>query len=257
MGRRVLEAESMSEPVGDPPPSPRDAAAARAAMESTQRSALAPAAQIIQVPTTVHGRVLLEAPPNATALLVGFHGYAQLGEDALAYLRPLAAGKPWAIAAPQALHPFYRPKDQSVVAGWMTRLDREIALEDNVAYTTRAVAELIARMPLAKKLAIVGFSQGVAMAYRTAARCGHKVDAMVALAGDVPPELRNGGWGSRPAVLIGRGHGEQWYTEEKLAQDVAALGALGIDAEVCRFAGGHEWLPEFIERARDFLSARL
>ncbi|HXT20831.1 MAG TPA: hypothetical protein VN923_08785 [Thermoanaerobaculia bacterium] len=217
--------------------------------------------EVLQVPTQVHGRVLLEAPPEASALLVGFHGYAQLGEDALAYLRPLAEGRPWAIAAPQALHPFYRPKDQSVVAGWMTRLDREIALEDNVAYTTRAVGELLQRVPTAKKLAIVGFSQGVAMAYRTAARCGQKVDAMVALAGDVPPELRSvgpeGGWGSRPAVLVGRGDGEQWYTEEKLADDLAALAALGIEAEVCRFAGGHEWAPAFVERTREFLAARL
>jgi len=225
--------------------------------DSIRRSALAPEAQIIQVPTTVHGRVLLETSAETTALLVGFHGYAQLGEDALAYLRPLAEGKPWAIAAPQALHPFYRPKDQSVVAGWMTRLDREIALEDNVAYTTRAVAELLARLPAAKKLAIVGFSQGVAMAYRTAARCGQKVDAMVALAGDVPPELRNGGWDTRPAVLIGRGDGEQWYSEEKLADDLAALAALEIEAEVCRFPGGHEWAPAFVERAREFLAAQL
>lgn len=235
----------------------RDAAAARAALDSTRRSPTAPAAEIIQVPTTVHGRVLLEAPAEPTALLVGFHGYAQLGEDALAYLRPLAEGKPWAIAAPQALHPFYRPKDQSVVAGWMTRLDREIALEDNVAYTTRAVAELLQRVPTARKLAIVGFSQGVAMAYRTAARCGQTVDAMVALAGDVPPELRNGGWGTRPAVLVGRGDGEQWYTEEKLTEDLAALSALGIAAEVCRFAGGHEWAPPFVEGAREFLARHL
>ena len=223
--------------------------------QATER--VAPAAGIIQVPTTVHGRVLFETPEAPTALLVGFHGYAQLGEDALAYLRPLAAGKPWAIAAPQALHPFYRPKDQAVVAGWMTRLDREIALEDNVAYTTRAVAELRARLPTAQRLAIVGFSQGVAMAYRTAARCGQKVDALVALAADVPPELRNGGWGTRPAVLIGRGDGEQWYGEEKLADDLATLAALEIPAEVCRFAGGHEWAPAFVERAREFLAAHL
>src|SRR4030095_7996190 len=114
-----------------------------------------PAAEIIQVPTIVHGRVLFEMPDEPTALLVGFHGYAQLGEDALAYLRPLAAGKSWAIAAPQALHPFYRPKDQAVVAGWMTRQDRELALADNVAYAARAVGELLARVPSARKLAMV------------------------------------------------------------------------------------------------------
>src|SRR5205085_1970956 len=104
------------------------------------------------------------------------------------------------------------------------------------------------------RLAIVGFSQGVAMAYRTVARGGQRVDAVVALAGDVPPELREMPWGSSPAVLLGRGEREEWYSEEKLAGDVAALAALGLPAEVCRFAGGHEWAPAFVERAREFLA---
>jgi len=212
---------------------------------------------VFHVPTLVHGRIVLEAPPEPTALLVGFHGYAQTGEDALAFLRPLALGKSWAIAGPQALHPFYRPRDQAVVAGWMTRQDRELALADNVAYTARALAELRARLPTAGKLAIVGFSQGVAMAYRTAARSGQRVDAVVALAGDLPPELRVGGWGTRPAVLVGRGSGEEWYSEEKLEADLASLAELGIAAEVCRFDGGHEWAPAFTERAREFLAAHL
>lgn len=217
--------------------------------------------EILQVPTLVHGRVLLEAPAEATALVVGFHGYAQLAEDALAFLRPLATGQRWALAAPQALHPFYRPRDQAVVAGWMTRLDRELAVEDNVAYTARAIAALRQRLPTARRLAIVGFSQGVAMAYRTAARCGQRVDAVVALAGDLPPELHavdgDGAWGSRPAVLVGRGSGEEWYTEEKLATDLAALGELGLPAEVCRFEGGHEWGASFVSRAGAFLADRL
>jgi predicted esterase len=218
-------------------------------------------ADVFQVPAIVHGRVLVEAPAEPTALLVGFHGYAQLAEDALAFLRPLGAGRPWALAAPQALHPFYRPRDQAVVAGWMTRLDRELAVEDNVAYSARAIGELRQRVPTARKLAIVGFSQGVAMAYRTAARCGQRVDAVVALAGDVPPELHAvdgaGAWGSAPAVLIGRGSAEEWYTEEKLAADVAALGELGPEAEVCRFDGGHEWAAPFVDRAQAFLAAHL
>jgi predicted esterase len=209
------------------------------------------------VPALVHGRVLLEAPAEATALVVGFHGYAQTGEDALEFLRPLASGKPWALAAPQALHPFYRPKDQAVVAGWMTRQDRELALADNVAYAARAVGELLARVPSVRKLAFVGFSQGVAMAYRAAARGGHRVDAIVALAGDLPPELRNDGWDARAPVLIGRGSREEWYSEQKLADDLAAFAALGTPVEVCRFDGGHEWAAPMVERARAFLAEAL
>ena len=155
-----------------------------------------PGPALFHVPAVVHGRVLVEGPPEPAAVLVGFHGYGQRAEDALAFLRPLADGRPWAIAAPQALHPFYRRNDQEVVACWMTRLDRELALADNVGYVARAVGELRGRLPGARRMAIVGFSQGVAMAYRAAARCGHAVDALVALAGDVPPELRE----------IGRAH---------------------------------------------------
>ena len=212
---------------------------------------------LFHVPAVVHGRVLVEGPAEPTAVLVGFHGYGQRAEDALAFLRPLAAGRPWALAAPQALHPFYRRNDREVVACWMTRLDRELALADNVVYVARAVGELRERLPSARRMAIVGFSQGVAMAYRAAARCGHAVDALVALAGDVPPELRERPWGARPAVLLGRGSREEWYREEQLEADLLTLGALGLEAEACRFEGGHEWGRDFVERARDFLADRL
>jgi predicted esterase len=220
-------------------------------------SGTGPEPEVLHLPAVVHGRVLLETPPEPSALLVGFHGYGQRGEDALEFLRPLAAGRSWALAAPQALHPFYRRNDQEVVACWMTRLDRELALADNVGYVARAVGELRRRLPTARRLGIVGFSQGVAMAYRAAARCGQPVDALVALAGDVPPELRREPWGVRPAVLLGRGSGEEWYREDQLESDLATLAALGLEAEPCRFEGGHEWGPGFVARSRDFLAERL
>jgi predicted esterase len=235
----------------------RRMAAARAMLEApVAPAAPAPDAVVLQVPTQVHGRVLVESPPEPKALLVGFHGYAQRAEHALEFLRPLAAGQRWAIAAPQALHPFYR-KDGTIVAGWMTSLDRELALADNVAYAARAVGELMERLPSVRRLAMVGFSQGVAMTYRAAARCGHAVDAVVALAGDVPPELRDRPWGTRPRVLIGRGSREEWYGEDKVTIDEAALDALGLAHEVCRFEGGHEWGSAFVERAREFLAEQL
>jgi predicted esterase len=235
-----------------------------ALVATTSRAGEALQAEVLQVPALVHGRVLLELPAGGepTALLVGFHGYAQRGEDALDFLRPLAAvaegstPRNWALAAPQALHPFYR-KDGTVVSGWMTKLDRELALADNVAYAARAVGELLRRLPSVRRLAMVGFSQGVAMTYRAAARCGHAVDVVVALAGDVPPELRDGGWGSRPHVLIGRGSREEWYGEDKLAADREALTRLGLEHEVCAFEGGHEWGQDFVARARDVLAERL
>src|SRR5581483_9421271 len=169
-----------------------------------------PAHDVLHVPALVHGRVLLRLPEAApTALLVGFHGYAERAEDAMAALVRIAGERAWALAAPQALHPFYR-RDGKVGGSWMTAQDRELHLSANVAYTNAVIAQLRARMQNGNvPLAIVGFSQGVAMAYRAAAWCVAPVDALVALAGDVPPELRAARWAQRPVVLLGRGDQEK------------------------------------------------
>jgi predicted esterase len=101
-----------------------------------------------------------------------------------------------------------------------------------------------------------GFSQGVAMAYRAAIGGRHPAAGVVALAGDVPPELATASsardrW---PAVLIGVGTKETWYSAEKLAADVRFFEARGIAHEVCRFDGGHEWAPAFHAAAGEWLA---
>ena len=52
-----------------------------------------------------------------------------------------------------------------------------------------------------------------------------------------------------PPVLIGRGTGDPWYTEEKMARDLEALRARGTRVETLVFAGGHDWAPAFLEGA--------
>jgi predicted esterase len=223
-------------------------------------------AETRHVPAIVHGRFLVRWPDGpASGLLVGFHGYGERAEESLAAMARLAAGSAWAVAAIQALHPFYRRSDQEVVAGWMTRLDRERAIEDNVAYVARALAALREEQAARRaasgsgsaapppRLALAGFSQGVAMAYRAAARCGVPVHALVALAGDVPPELHHAELRGFPPVLVGRGSADDWYTAEQLEADLAVLARLGVAAEGCTFEGGHEWGEPFVERARGFL----
>jgi predicted esterase len=103
------------------------------------------------------------------------------------------------------------------------------------------------------RLAVIGFSQGTAMAYRTAARTGRPVDAVVALGGDVPPELADLAELPFDRVLIARGVEEEWYAAEKLAADVKLIERLGVEPEVFEYAGGHEWTDAFRARAARFL----
>jgi predicted esterase len=202
----------------------------------------------LDVETSIHGRVLIEdaavSPP--AGWLIGFHGYAQAAEDILGELRRLNADGRWSTAAPQALHRFYTRGDERVVASWMTRQDRERAVADNVEYSNRLLGSYL---ELTHAVVFVGFSQGAAMAYRAAALGRFRADAVIALAGDMPPEVR----GLDPEtlrrqigrVLIGVGADDRWFTIAKADADAAVLAAAHVPHEIVRFAGGHEWTDEF------------
>lgn len=216
----------------------------------------------LSVPAQVHGTVLCREPlvesGVAAPLLVGFHGYGENAERHLAELVRIPGTESWRVAAVQALHPFYT-RTQEVVASWMTRFDREHAIEDNIAYVVGVVERLRdeSRGSEVGALVFAGFSQGVAMAYRAAARLGASCRGVIALGGDVPPEISERELAGLPAVLVGAGLGESFYTPTKLNADIARLRAAGVDARPAPFAGGHEWTDEFRAVAGGFLAERI
>lgn len=208
--------------------------------------------EVRTVEAVVHGRVLYEHRSDER-LLVGFHGYAENAERHILELQKIPGIESWSIAAIQALHPFYsrRGGGEDIVASWMTRLDRDVAIADNVEYVRRALMALWRDNAGNPKLVFAGFSQGVAMAYRAAAFAA-PAHGVIALAGDVPPDVASPGV-KLPPALVGRGRSDDWYSEERLERDVAYLRG-ATDVTVSTFDGGHEWSDDFRSAAGDFLS---
>lgn len=203
-----------------------------------------------------HGRYLLSVPDGGgrVPVVMGFHGYGESAETHLDALRAIPGADRWALCSVQALNRFYERKTGSVVAGWMTSQDRELAIADNVAYVG-AVARAVLAEPWANgRLAFAGFSQGVAMAYRAAAFAGIDAAGLVALAGDVPPDVLATGMRGFPALLIGTGESDAWYTPARLETDRSQLEALGLAPETLVFAGGHVWEETFAAAAGAFLA---
>jgi predicted esterase len=207
------------------------------------------------IPTTTHGRYLIDRPVDdgPFPLLVGFHGYKESAEDMLAELVRVRGERPWLVASVQALNRFYDRDNSKVIAGWMTRQDRELAIADNITYVTAVVAAVRRDHPTTGTLVYAGFSQGVAMAYRAAAFAG-PASGVIVLAGDVPPDVAPLA-GSLPRVLIGRGTTDYWYTEPKAAADLTVLDRAGTAFDVHVFEGGHVWETSFRTRAGEFLDA--
>lgn len=196
------------------------------------------------IATAVHGRFLVRVGPPER-VLVGFHGYGETAGIHLDELLKIDGVDRWTVAAVQALHPFYSGRTQEVVASWMTRLDRELAIEDNLAYVQR----VLERFQQASKIVFIGFSQGTAMAYRAASDFG-RAAGLIALGGDVPPDVTR----NLPPVLVGRGTGDDWYSTEKLEKDLRFLRTI-TTVTTCVYEGGHQWTEEFRKAAARFLEA--
>ena len=200
-----------------------------------------PDIDVHSVPTMTHGRVLVRPARAAAArgVLVGFHGYMENAAIQMKRLEAIPGTAAWTLVAIQALHRFYRGRSEDVVASWMTREDREDAITDNLAY----VASALDLVPHDDRTRIIhaGFSQGVGMAFRAAVLGRDRASGVIAVGGDVPPELLADASAEFPPVLILRGTRDDWYTSAKHEADVAALSARGARCHSVIYDAAHEW----------------
>jgi len=207
----------------------------------------------LSIEAPAHGRVLVRDVDSPRGLLVGFHGYAETAETQLERLAAVPGTDAWTLVAAQGLNRFYRGRTQDVVAGWMTRQDRDDAIRDNVAYVDNVIE---ATRNGSEPIVVAGFSQGVAMAFRAAVLGRAGVNGMIAVGGDIPPELLAGSASASPfpRVLLIRGATDDWYTAKKLDADMSALRARGEEPEAFTHDGGHEWTADVAMAAGDFLA---
>jgi predicted esterase len=158
----------------------------------------------------------------------------------------------WLIVAVQALHRFYE-KGGDVVASWMTKEDRELAIADNIAYVGRVLTAVRAEYATRAPLVFAGFSQGVAMAFRAAA--SQQADGLIVIGADVPPDVIAGTGVPLPPVLFARGSRDGLYPAEQHEKDLQALEGLRVPVDRLTFEGGHEWTPELLAAAGRALAA--
>jgi predicted esterase len=207
------------------------------------------------IAAATHGRYLVEPARygKPVGLLVGFHGYAETAEAHLERLRSIPGSDDWLLGSIQGLHRFYRGRSDDVVASWMTRQDRELAIADNVAFVETVVESVTREWTVPPTLVFCGFSQGVGMAFRAACSSARRVSGVVAAGGDIPPEIGQEALTRVGAALVIRGQRDGWYSPIAWAADQARLRAAGVDLEAFSFDGGHEWNADVSTAAAVFL----
>ncbi len=205
--------------------------------------------QHVAVGRTARYYTLGDPGPATREVWFVLHGHGQLARY---FVRPFQAvardGR--LIVAPEALNRYYQENagvhgpEARVGATWMTREDRLAEIADYVAYLDRLYERVMGGLPRAGvRVTALGFSQGVATACRWACRGRSRLDRLVLWAGLLPPELTGDADRaalSRLAVLRVLGTRDQFATRESIAGDDARFRALGLEAPLLRFDGGHE-----------------
>lgn len=210
------------------------------------------------IATGTHGRYLIEPPASSgpAPVLVGFHGYGEGADAQLARMRRIPGADRWLLVSIQGLHRFYQRRANEVVASWMTRQDRELAIGDNLAYVAAVMGAVDREYPGAPRVVFAGFSQGVAMALRAAAASSRNVDGVIAVGGDVPPELDAAAVGRVRDALVCHGMRDEWYTQAIFERDIQRLREAKVNVRPLEFDGGHEWSDEVVQAASLFLHER-
>jgi predicted esterase len=207
------------------------------------------------IAATTRGRYLIEAPASRrpAPVLVGFHGYGEGAGTQLDRMRRIPGADRWLLVAIQGLHRFYQRRANEVVASWMTRQDRELAIADNVSYVAAVMAQIDREFPGAPRLVFSGFSQGVAMAFRAAVASSQPIAGVIAVGGDVPPEIDAASLRRVGRALVCHGARDEWYTQDVFGRDVQRLSDAGVAVTPLAFDGGHEWSDAVLEAASAWL----
>lgn len=188
-------------------------------------------------------------PRDADELWLVLHGYGQLARPFLDSCGALARERRL-LVAPEALSRFYlRGGRGPIGASWMTREERESEIEDYVDYL-ESLLELITRdsAPTAQ-VCVLGFSQGVAAAWRWAVRARRAPRRLIALGGGSPAELDLGAPRLRQIeVLLATGERDEAFTPQQAEAERARLEAAGVRCELALHPRGHEVDAELLAR---------
>lgn len=206
---------------------------------------------------TVYYAVSAPKTETPTPLLIVLHGFGQVAADFIKIFEPLVQ-RGILVAAPQAPHQFYKSlAERSVGFSWLTRYERDQSIQDFAAYMEKFYALIQSELRVeARRVFVLGFSQGVSMAYRMYAHSRVPVSGIIACGGDLPPDIAENLRALSPLrVLLVHGRRDQIVPLRKAHEAHTQLTAAKLPVELFEFEGEHFIPSAAMPRIAAFIAA--
>ena len=203
---------------------------------------------VFNISTQINGKYLIESNTSDNKfdwLIVGFHGFGELAEKQMERMLLVESLENCLYCSIQALHPIYN-KDGSNGSSWMTPLNREMSIKDNLNYIDCVINDLSLNHTW-KQLCFCGFSQGASMAHRAAYHFGKRSQLLVVAGGDIPPEQMSQDLSCYPKTVLARGERDRLYPDDRFQKDYTYLIENGVTVKKLTLKGGHKWPSSITE----------
>jgi predicted esterase len=175
-------------------------------------------------------------------LIYVLHGYGQLSKYFIRKFDSMVE-MGFTVIAPEGLHRFYlQGTSGRVGASWMTKENRELDIENYLNYLNELHSKIYTEKDW-EQIIILGFSQGVATAFRWIADGKIKPNQFLLCSGMIPPDVdlnaQNELFKSIDMTYFS-GNKDPYKTEEAVTHFQQRLNQLPFPIKMVEFEGVHE-----------------
>ncbi|WP_291784659.1 alpha/beta hydrolase [Cecembia sp.] len=198
-----------------------------------------------------HFRISHLVNRNENEILFALHGYGQLSEYFLKKMKPLFQEERLIVVPEATNHAYLEGFSGRVGANWMTKHEREAAIQNNNKYLNAILDSILVKYNYRPTLKVLGFSQGAATATRWVSQLTMPVDTLILWGGGFAHDLNPEKFGSKlkqSKCFIALGEQDGMITEESLLKQEELINSLSIKAEKVRYPGGHDLDTELLSR---------
>ena len=189
-------------------------------------------------------------PNSIENVWILFHGYGQSAYHFLLNFDDFNPEKSL-ILAPEGLSKFYlKGFDGRVGASWMTKENREFEIQDQLHLVDNLLAEIDPNGD--KKLNLLGFSQGAAVACRWYQYTTRKVENLILWGAGLPIETdaKMAQKYNECNTTLVLGDEDEFIKQERLVQYFQTLEDLNFSHNVITYKGGHKIEKEGLEQVK-------
>ena len=203
----------------------------------------------VQPPKDIHA-----ASPKT---LIALHGFGQKCKGFVRNFAPLR-DRNILVVAPQGPHQFYMQLEPKKVGfNWLTIYEKENSIRDFAGYMGRLLDALASEHGrINDNVYLLGFSQGVSMAYRLAVSGTVPVRGLVACCADLPADVAERLPSiTRFPVLLAHAEDDPLVPVSKAAEAESVLQAHNFPVNRLRYTGGHLIPEDVMTRIGEWIEA--